>query len=195
MKRDPTILPPVVATDVALVRLPVRIHTRLARIRPPSSGAAGSRLNSARAPLTIARYMAMPVITFSKGSWSLPNARAPKTRAAITLTAGPAAAIRSSSPAVVGSRRSRATPPSSQRVMPSTSMPARRATTEWPSSWARIDPKNSRTDSTEMTPRRDRMDVGVESGVEAVGQRPREQGGDREQAPVESNRDPEDPTE
>ena len=67
MKSEPMILPPVVATDVALVRLPVRIQTRLERIRPPSSGAAGSRLNIASTPLTSARYMAMPAITFSKG--------------------------------------------------------------------------------------------------------------------------------
>ena len=59
-------------------------------------------------------------------------------------TSGPETATRNSAPALTNRSLNSATPPKSQRVTDSTSIPSRRATHEWPSSWSRIDARNSR---------------------------------------------------
>ena len=59
-------------------------------------------------------------------------------------TAGPASAILSSAAALGNIPLKRATPPKSQSVIPSSSIPSRRAVTAWPSSWPSRDTKADR---------------------------------------------------
>ena len=75
-----------------------------------------------------------------------PSVAAPAAKhatAMIRVTSGPAAAIRNSTPAESLSRPSFATPPNIHRSIPRIGMPFRIATTAWPSSWSRIERKNS----------------------------------------------------
>ena len=68
----------------------------------------------------------------------------PKQSAAMaSVTSGPAIATRNSTPGESVSRSSFATPPNIHRSMPEIGIPLRIATTAWPSSWSRIDRKNS----------------------------------------------------
>ncbi len=77
---------------------------------------------------------------------------APKQAAAIaSVTAGPAAATRNSTPAESVSLDSRATPPNSHRSMPSILIPLRMATTACPSSCSTMLVKNSSAETTAST--------------------------------------------
>ena len=89
----------------------------------------------------------------SKAS-ELPDTSAPspkQTSAISTVTAGPAAATRNSTPAESASFPSFATPPNSHRSMPRIGIPFRMATHAWPSSCSRIERKNSSALSTAST--------------------------------------------
>ena len=72
---------------------------------------------------------------------------AAETPTSTSVTAGPAAAILNSVPGVSLSLLIRATPPNSHSVISVIGIPRRFATTAWPSSWSRIDPKNSAADA------------------------------------------------
>ena len=74
-----------------------------------------------------------------------------KTSASSRLTAGPATAIANSWPGERESCLNRASPPSSQRSMPSISMPLRRAVNAWPSSCAMSDAKKRTAEHTATT--------------------------------------------
>ena len=77
---------------------------------------------------------------------------APKqTRTITSVTTGPAIAIRNSCPGVSVSRCIRAMPPNIHRSMPTIGMPLRSATIAWPSSWSRIERKNSSAETTAST--------------------------------------------
>jgi hypothetical protein len=73
------------------------------------------------------------------------SASAPKIAAITAVTAGPAAAKRSSSPGFCGRPLILATPPSSHRSISSISTPQRRATSAWPNSCARMLANSNRT--------------------------------------------------
>ncbi len=106
-------------------------------MRPPSSGAAGSRLNTASTPFTTA---SQPIEAVARpGAPAALRARAATPHRAVraTLTIGPAAAMRHSARGVGASSLRRATPPRIHKSMPSTPTPYRRAATAWPISWAR----------------------------------------------------------
>ncbi len=62
-----------------------------------------------------------------------------------SVTSGPAIATLNSSPGLFVSRESFATPPKNHRSIPVISMPERRATSAWPSSWSTSETKNSST--------------------------------------------------
>ncbi len=68
-----------------------------------------------------------------------------------SVTAGPAAEIRKSTPGVVGSRVSFASPPKNHSSMLDTPIPLRRATSACPSSWRTSDTKNSTAPMTATT--------------------------------------------
>ena len=104
-------------------------------------------------------------------------------------TSGPERATRNSAPALANRSLNSATPPNSQRVIESTSIPSRRATHEWPSSWSRIDAKNSRAATIAAPEVRAVGQAGVLRREDPVRQRPDDQGEDRDQAPVEPNLD------
>ncbi len=105
-------------------------------------------MKASQAQITAASE-ALPSLGVSSGppprSWWTPT----NTAARAKLVTGPAIAMRSCAPGVAGSDSSRAKPPSSHNVMPSTSMPSCRATSEWPISCASREAKKS---SEAMTP-------------------------------------------
>jgi len=76
-----------------------------------------------------------------------PNA----TPAIASVTAGPAAATRKSSPGESASRSIFAMPPKNHRSMPEIPIPLRRATIAWPSSCSTMEAKNSRAPATATT--------------------------------------------
>ena len=80
--------------------------------------------------------------TPSTASGSGADASASIDRPMTRLTIGPAIAIRSSAPAEGNRPLNLATPPNSQRTIPSISIPSRRATTAWPSSCRSSEVKN-----------------------------------------------------
>ena len=98
-------------------------HTMAARMRPPSSGAAGSRLKMASTPFTTASQAHDAVIRPGAPALCRAKATAPSPTVRPTLTSGPAAAMRHSAVGVGASSLSRATPPRIQRSMPSTPTP------------------------------------------------------------------------
>ena len=69
----------------------------------------------------------------------------------IRVTSGPATATRNSTPGESASLPSFATPPNIHRSMPRIGMPLRIATHAWPSSWSRIERKNSSALTTAST--------------------------------------------
>jgi hypothetical protein len=86
-------------------------------------------------------------------SWLSPNASvvAPKATHSPTttsVTSGPAAATRNSSPGDDVSRVSFAMPPKNHRSMPDMPMPLRRATSACPSSWSTSETKKSAAPAT-----------------------------------------------
>ena len=89
--------------------------------------------------------MTLLSVATSKKSCVSASAAAPaKDRPAISsVTAGPAAATRNSSPGDSASRSIFAMPPKNHRSMPEIPMPLRRATTAWPSSCSTMEAKNS----------------------------------------------------
>ena len=164
-------------------------------MRPPSSGAPGSRLKTPSTRFTTASHTAtvgssVPgATTASNANASTPNDRGERERGGrardrdAELVAGGR-----------GSELSFETPPSSQSVMPSTFWPWRRATTEWASSWARIDAKN-RIDREHRGGEVGAVGVGGERGQLAAGQRADEERADHQQAPVNADLDAGDPSE
>jgi hypothetical protein len=77
--------------------------------------------------------------------------KAVQTPTITSVTAGPAAATRNSSPGDDVSRVILATPPKNQRSMPEMPMPLRRATIACPSSWASSERKKSAAPATAVT--------------------------------------------
>ena len=133
-------------------------------IRPPSSGAPGSRLNTASTRFTRASHAAAsatsatpdpaapaatsdsaaPAATPEPATAGSAHAARPNIPPSTRLTTGPDPAMRSSCPGVGASPSSLATPPSSHSVMPATRTPARWAKTACASSCASSEPKNRR---------------------------------------------------
>ena len=109
-----------------------------------------SQLSTARAP-----EISAPRSTVSACQNSSPPAIAipspAQTAAMIRVTSGPATAILNSVPAESVSRVIRATPPNSHSVMSEIGIPLRTATTAWPSSWSRIEPKKASAVTTAST--------------------------------------------
>ena len=132
MRPQPNSSPVPAAMRVALRKLRVRFHAMERRTRPPSRGKPGRMLNTARMTLTNARYSSIA----PKGALPPPaSTEKPKmTRARARLVAGPAAAMKNSSPAERGWRARCETPPKMKRVMRGTGSPRRMATTAWASS-------------------------------------------------------------
>jgi len=99
-------------------------------------------MNASQAQMT-APIEALPALGVSRGpppsAWCTPT----KNTASTPLVIGPAMAMRSCAPGVVGSDSRRAKPPSSHKVMPSTPIPSCRATREWPISCASREAKKS----------------------------------------------------
>ena len=124
----------------ALSLSPVMRHRTARSSRPPSSGAAGITLNTARMtlmpPSQASAATTTPPTPDACSSQASSKNTAPKTR----LTSGPTPATRTSAAGSGISPCSRDTPPSNHKVMPSTLRPLRRATSEWASSWASSDP-------------------------------------------------------
>ena len=80
----------------------------------------------------------------SSSASTLPSIASPaavKPANSSSVTAGPAAATRNSSPGVSESRSERMKPPKKNRSMPPTPIPSRRAASACPSSCSRIEPK------------------------------------------------------
>ena len=147
---------------VAFSRFEVSRQTIARTIRPPSSGKAGRRLKTRISRLMFASQAstATPVemSAFSSNPAPsqnvLPSIATPSARQAnpITIvTAGPAAAIRNSAPALSGSRSRAATPPNIQSVIDEMPIPFRWAMTAWPSSWRRIEAKKPKALTTAST--------------------------------------------
>ena len=138
---------------VALPRSPVIFHAAARAIRPPSSGKAGTRLNTSSSTLAETRKLSHssngPVASVRSSRAASQNPPAPSsaidasepTTTISNVTSGPAAATRNSWPGVEVSRLIFITPPKKKRSMPATSIPSRRAASAWPSSCSRIEPK------------------------------------------------------
>lgn len=138
---------------VARLRSPVTFHAAARAMRPPSSGKAGTRLKTKRNAFTSASQPSRAragegsdVTRTASRNASLPDVAIPPTTHATMIrnvTAGPAAATMNSSPGERLSRLSFAMPPKNHSSIPAISMPRRRATSAWPSSWSVSDTKNS----------------------------------------------------
>jgi hypothetical protein len=133
------------AATVVAFRWPSRGARRARKMRPPSMGRAGTRLNT-----PMPRLRAAPKARRSTGprSAKLSSAPArwaatPKAPARVKDTAGPAAAIRSSWVGVRGDSTMRAMPPRMCRSMLAMRMRKRCATTACPSSWRSTEPNRS----------------------------------------------------
>ena len=156
----PSIRPARAATIAARSRSPRRHHSTARRTRPPSSGAPGSRLNTASITLTQAsQTSAVP------GRPDVPTARASAalTRPMPRLVAGPASATSPSARAVGLGPPSWVNPPSIHRVIRSTLMPYARATRACASSWAR----RLRKKTSEVATAASQYAVGVSPGCAA----------------------------
>src|SRR6266498_3964278 len=140
---NPKMRPARAATTEAVVRSPVNRHTAARSTRPPSSGAAGTRLKIASARLVTARYAATATTSRLAPVADSAPVSAPKRPPSTALVPGPTTAMANSAPGVRGSLRSSATPPSSQSVIASTWTPLARATRACASSWTRMDARNS----------------------------------------------------
>src|SRR5690554_4709205 len=140
---NPKKRPARVAITAARARSPVAFHTAARSTRPPSSGAAGTRLNSASSTLIAARYASVAVVRPSPTTTSETTEVTPNSPPSTRLVAGPTAATARSAPGERGSPRSSATPPSSHNTIRSTLMPLAWATTAWDSSWTRTDATSS----------------------------------------------------
>ena len=132
---QPSTRPALPASRIARYLSPVRDQRIARRTRPPSRGAPGSMLNTARTPLTKPTQMSTVDCN--------PMPAAKVTRPIRRLTAGPASAMRPSARGLGDSRSRRATPPSAQRSIDSVRTPYRRATSAWPNSCARIEAKKA----------------------------------------------------
>ena len=124
----------------ALNRSPVMRHKTARSSRPPSRGAAGITLNTASSRLMPPSQASAATTTPPTPAACSSQARSQNAPPRIRLTSGPTPAMRISAPGSATSPCSRDTPPSSHSVMPSTSSPLRRATSECASSWASRDP-------------------------------------------------------
>ena len=143
-------------TRVARLRSPVSFQIAARAIRPPSSGNAGTRLNTQQDRVhrheegdeqqrdVRRRVAAEPRRVVERRPAGERDAR-PRCRRARSRAsrAGPATATKNSLPGVSVSRLIFITPPKKKRSMPVTSMPERRAASAWPSSCSTIEPKNS----------------------------------------------------
>ena len=141
-------------------RLPVSFQATARAIRPPSSGKAGSRLNTNSAVLispsqAVSCSSAGPLAPRATGTadWnaSAPaTASPPPTQASTTasVTSGPATATLNSVPGESASRSILASPPKNHRSIPTMPIPRRRAISAWPSSCITSEPKNSITAAT-----------------------------------------------
>ncbi len=123
MSTAPMARPAAAADCAARTRSPVRRHRNARRIRPPSSGAPGSRLKTASRAFIAASQpsaaTAIPGPPPARTAAAIP----PKISPAARLAAGPAAAIRTSARAVDGSPPSSDTPPSAHSVIEVTGTP------------------------------------------------------------------------
>jgi hypothetical protein len=129
-------------------------------IRPPSSGNAGTRLNTSRTRFietsreTTTSAGVASALPESRAAAQKPSApastiAAPAASAMIArVTRGPAAATRNSAPGVSVSRLIFITPPNRNRSMPSTPIPSRRAASACPSSCSRIEAKKLNAETT-----------------------------------------------
>ncbi len=134
------------AACVARLRSPVRHHTSARAMRPPSSGNAGTTLNRNSAALMKPSQpsSASAGVVFRPPRVSATSETVPllastaivarQSRNSASVTASPAAAIFSSSPALWGSRRICESPPKNHRSMPTIGIPRRRAASACPSS-------------------------------------------------------------
>lgn len=133
-RNQPNPRPAAAAPAAALARSPVRHHRKARSSRPPSSGAAGTELNSASRRLITASHVSASLASPGPAEVSTSHAPSAKPPPRTRLTSGPTPAIRSSAAGVDASDLSLATPPRSHSTMSSTSTLFRRATTAWASS-------------------------------------------------------------
>ena len=124
------------AMPVARRRSPVTAQAMPRRVRPPSSGRAGSMLNTARIRLIIASHQNTVWAACGRPD-RLDRPYSP--RPSTSDTAGPVSAIRISAAPLGKKPSKRATPPKSHSVMLWMVMPSRRASSAWPNSCSRID--------------------------------------------------------
>ena len=110
------------------------------------------RLKAATTTLSRAAYSSTP---WTDSGQPRPSPHAPaaaRTAARASDTAGPEAATRNSWPGELGRPPTSETPPSSHKVIPSTSKPCRRATRAWASSCRTTDPKRMPVATIAMSP-------------------------------------------
>ncbi len=143
------------AERVAFERSPVSFHAAARRIRPPSSGNAGTRLNTSSTAFIVTRNEmsssgisdgAAPSSRAASQKSPVPAIAMPTSEPTVTIasvTSGPATATKNSLPGVSVSWLIFMTPPKKKRSIPATPIPTRRAASAWPSSCSRIEPKNS----------------------------------------------------
>jgi len=159
----PSAIPSTLVTSVARRRSCSTRHSTACSRRPPSSGAAGSRLKAAsprfNQPMSPASSPTAAAAS-PAGSRSAPVATSPAPAAITMLIHGPVAATANSSRGVRPWPDSSVAPPSANRVMPPTCSPRRRAATACPSSCARTDrmrmtlPMTARPSATDVGKRR-----------------------------------------
>src|SRR5215217_7166897 len=136
MSRAAKSWPRAAATRVAFVRSPVIRQASARATRPPSSGNAGTRLNTSSttfiATRKLTRRSTTPASPSSRAVSQKPSAPASAMLISVptttipSVTSGPAMATLNSWPGVVVSRDIFITPPKKKRSMPLTSMPSRR---------------------------------------------------------------------
>ena len=127
------------ALRLARTRSPRRLHRRARNILPPSSGAAGSRLNSPTSRLVTPSQYATPTTIGAAPAVCNAATSPPNAAASAKLRTGPAIAIRSAALGVFASPPRVDMPPTNHSVMSTTETPQRRATTTCASSWATSD--------------------------------------------------------
>lgn len=113
---------------------PVRHHTAAWSTRPPSSGAAGSRLNTPRRRLAPPSHRSTAAGTERPNNAYVPIPAARAAPPTARLASGPLTATTNAARAVLG-RSIRVIPPSAHSVMSWTGMPARRPVSACAASW------------------------------------------------------------
>ena len=135
-----TPVPQRLATRVACSRCPLHHQSAARRMRPPSSGKPGTRLNTPTMRLMTTRY---PATAWNAAEPSSRRSSARQSPAIAKLVSGPTMAINISARGVGGSASSCETPPNTCNVMPPTGTSWSSAARACESSCRKTDAKRS----------------------------------------------------